>query len=287
MKSHTKIFSQHLKDGALLQEGAREFQEHILDFYHQQGRSFAWRDTFDPYHILVSEIMLQQTQTERVKEKYAQFLELFPTIFDLAQASTRDVITAWQGLGYNRRALALQTTAQKIVTEHKGIVPVDPEILVTFKGIGPNTAGSISAFAYNTPTIFIETNIRAVYIQSFFPDKEAVHDKELLPLIEQTLSTENPRIWYYALMDYGVMLKKACKNPSRKSKHHTRQSKFEGSERQIRGMILRALTAHPALTFDLLCGLIDREPARIEKNLEALVTEGFIKIHGALYTLTD
>lgn len=263
----------------------QEFREKIYNYYREHKRDFVWRESFIPYHVVVSEIMLQQTQTDRVKGKFVQFVGALPTFESLAQASVRDVIALWSGLGYNRRALALHKIAQLVVTEHNGILPQSPEILCTLPGIGKNTAGSIAAFAFNMPTVFVETNIRAVYIHTFFPTRGDVKDIELLPLITKTLDHANPRDWYYALMDYGVMLKKNYKNPSRKSAHYTRQSKFEGSERQIRGMILRALTQHPALTFEGLCMLIEREPARIQRNLSDVCLEGFVVEHNGIFSL--
>ncbi len=254
-----------------------QFQFFIWQFYKEQGRPFAWRETKNPYHILVSEIMLQQTQTHRVAPKYELFISEFPDFQSLAQAGLRDLLSAWQGLGYNRRALALQKTAQKVMNEFGGQLPDDPEVLVTFSGIGPNTAGSICAFAFNKPVVFIETNIRTVFIHLFFKDRDEVHDKELLPLIEQTLDYENPREWYYALMDYGVFLKKQLPNPSRKSKHHTKQSKFEGSDRQIRGMILRLLTRHSHMPATQLADATKKESRRVNKILLDLEREGFIK----------
>jgi A/G-specific adenine glycosylase len=277
--------SEHLQDGQLAPEGIELFRKLIYDYYYVHGRRFAWRETTQPYHIVVSEVMLQQTQTDRVKEKFEQFIAALPTFQALAQAPVRDVITLWQGLGYNRRALALHKIAQKVMNEHNGLLPQLPEILTTFPGLGPNTAGSVCAFAFNLPTIFIETNIRAVYIHCFFQQKTDIKDKELIPLINQTLDRNNPRSWYYALMDYGVMLKKKFKNPSRKSAHYSVQSKFEGSERQIRGMILRALSINLVLSFDELCLQIPREPERIRRNLDALCMEGFIKVNTDCYLL--
>ncbi len=276
---------EYLQNGQLAPEGIELFRKLIYDYYYVHGRRFAWRETTQPYHIVVSEVMLQQTQTDRVKEKFEQFITALPTFQALAQASVRDVITLWQGLGYNRRALALHKIAQKVMDEHNGLLPSSPEILATFPGLGPNTAGSVCAFAFNLPTIFIETNIRAVYIHCFFQQKTDIKDKELIPFINQTLDRNNPRSWYYALMDYGVMLKKTFKNPSRKSAHYSVQSKFEGSERQIRGMILRALSIKPVLSFDELCLQIPREPERIRRNLDALCTEGFIKVNTTYYLL--
>lgn len=263
----------------------KKFINIIYDYYAFNKRSFEWRENITPYRIVVSEIMLQQTQTERVAYKFPQWLNYFPDFETLAQASTRDVIAAWSGLGYNRRALALHAAAQRVMQEFDGVLPDNPDVLETIKGIGPNTAGSICAFAFNKPTVFIETNIRAVYIHHFFPDEEKVHDKQLLPIIEATLDKQNPREWYYALMDYGVKLKKEHKNPSRKSKHHTVQSRFEGSERQIRGMILRALTEYGKLSFEELTNIIPREERRIEKNLSDLMSEGFIKNINDYYLL--
>jgi len=263
----------------------QQFINIVYDHYAQHKRQFSWREDITPYRVVVSEIMLQQTQTDRVKYKFEQWLSLFPDFQTLAAATTRDVILAWSGLGYNRRALALHALAQRVVTEFGGKLPDDPKILVTFKGIGPNTAGSICAFAFNKPTVFIETNIRAVFIHHFFASEEKVHDKKLLPLIEAAVDKANPRDWYYALMDYGVKLKKERKNPSRKSQHHTVQSRFEGSERQIRGMILRALGQFGKLSFDDLIATIPREIKRIEKNLSDLIAEGFVKFQDHNYFL--
>jgi len=256
----------------------RTFQDCIWQFYQAHGRSFEWRHVQDPYQIVVSEIMLQQTQTHRVAQKFSAFIKAFPTFDTLAQASLQEVLFYWQGLGYNRRGLYLQHIAKKIIDEYNGQLPNDPAILVNFPGIGPATASSICAFAFNRPTVFIETNIRTVYIYFFFASThDKVADKQLIPIIEQTVDTTNPREWYYALMDYGVFLKKSAINPSRKSAHHAKQSKFEGSDRQIRGMILRyVLQSTSPLTLTTLCTLIDRDADRIEKISQQLCAEGFI-----------
>lgn len=261
------------------------FKKLILAYYQEHKRSFAWRHATDPYHIVVSEVMLQQTQTHRVEKKYEQFLTSFPNFQELAQAPLRDVLSAWQGLGYNRRGLALQKIAQTVAADHAGKLPDDPEILVTFPGIGPATAASICAFAFNRPTVFIETNIRAVFLHFFFQGRVEVSDKELMPLVAETVDTKNPRDWYYALMDYGVMLKKKMPNPSRRSAHHTRQSIFEGSERQVRGLIIKALTQHQKLSLHQLTGLLEKEPARVEKNVHALCTEGLVKKQGRNFSI--
>ncbi|MBI2775419.1 A/G-specific adenine glycosylase [Candidatus Dependentiae bacterium] len=261
------------------------FQKTIWDYFNEQGRSFSWRQTKNPYHIVVSEVMLQQTQTFRVAPKYEQFILAFPDFQTLATTPFSEVLRFWKGLGYNRRALNLQKLALEVMHKFGGILPNNPEIVDEFPGIGPATASSICAFAFNEPTVFIETNIRAVYIHFFFQGRDNVHDNEIRPLVDLTLDKENPRLWYYALMDYGVMLKKTYPNPSRKSAHHTTQSKFEGSDRQIRGMILQALLESPKLSFDQLASILDRESSRIEKILYELCKEKLIENNSNLFSL--
>lgn len=231
-----------LKKEAITPKLLNAFKEVIWKFYLQNKRPFPWRETVEPYCIVVSEIMLQQTQTSRVVEKYLNFIKRFPTFQSLANASFSEVLKFWVGLGYNRRAQSLHLIAQRVVNEFNGTLPECPNVLETFKGLGPATASSIVAFAFNKPTVFIETNVRAVFLHTFFKNKEAIHDKQVMPLIALTVDESNPREWYYALMDYGVFLKKTYKNPSKKSKHHTVQQAFKGSNRQIRGAILRLLT---------------------------------------------
>ena len=255
---------------------APAFRTIIYDYYVQNKRSFAWRDVGDPYYVVVSEIMLQQTQTFRVEEKFEQFVKTLPTFDALAQTPFAVVLSLWKGLGYNRRALYLQQIAQKIVGNYGGLVPTDPTILQELPGIGPATARSIVTFAFDKPEVFVETNIRAVFLHHFFPKESQVHDKKLLPLVQKTLDKQNPRQWYYALMDYGVMLKKQHKNPARRSKHHTIQTRFEGSDRQIRGKILEFLLKYGVLSSDDLCGLIKCDYDRLSKIAQQLVAEKMI-----------
>ncbi len=258
------------------------FQSNIWQFYQEHGRSFAWRHIDDPYHVVISEIMLQQTQTDRVIPKYEAFIAAFPTIFDLSCASLSSVLTAWQGLGYNRRGKYLHLLAQKVVQEYDGKIPTDPEVLATLPGIGKATAGSICAFAYNMPTLFIETNIRAVFIHTFFSSQTEVHDAAIQPLLAATLDAKNPRDWYYALMDYGVFLKKQHKNPSKKSAHYARQSTFEGSDRQIRGAIIRILTKQGIIAENELPALLGKPPERVLRIIGDLVDEQMISRHNGL-----
>jgi A/G-specific adenine glycosylase len=254
------------------------FQQLIYAFYKEHGRSFAWRVHHDPYRVLVSEIMLQQTQTYRVEPKFEHFITTFNSFAELANADMRDLFCVWQGLGYNRRAKALHAIAQQVMQNYDGILPASVELLQALPGIGHATASSICAFAFDMPTIFIETNIRAVFIHTFFSDTpEAISDKALLPLIQQTLDCTQPRQWYYALMDYGVHLKKEHKNPARRSAHYTKQSRFEGSDRQIRGAIIRQLANNGAVSRHALVVVINDDAPRVERIIDQLIAEGMIQ----------
>ncbi len=219
------------------------FQTFVLRFYTKHGRhELPWRQTDDPYKILVSELMLQQTQVARVIPKYLNFIAAFPNISSLAKASLSEVLSLWQGLGYNRRAKYLLQLAHLLSKSNKKQPFPTTEIkLQQLPGIGPYTASAIMSFAYNQPTTVIETNIRTVFLHHFFAHKTKITDKQLITIIEQCIPKTNPKEWYWALMDYGSYLKKILPNPSRKSKHHTKQSKFKGSLRQVRGEIIRLL----------------------------------------------
>ncbi len=236
-----------------------QFQQKIYDFYEKNKRDFIWRKDITPYKILVSEIMLQQTQTARVIHKFEQWMHVFPDMESLACASTHQVLSVWQGLGYNRRGLSLHAIAKKIMNEFDGQVPNDPHILQTFSGIGPNTAGSICAFAFNLPVVFIETNIRTIFLHEFFYGQNNISDKQLLVIIDTMLDRNNPREWYYALMDYGVFLKKEYQANNKSSKHYLKQSKFVGSKRQVRGAIIRILIKIGQTTQDELFELAQLE----------------------------
>lgn len=253
-----------------------EFRKKVWEFYKKNRREFPWRETFDPYKILISEVMLQQTQTSRVTAKYEEFLKKFKNFEDLAKATTEEVLRAWSGLGYNRRALYLKKIAE-LVSKEKSEFPLDPKVLVSFPGIGPNTAGSIYVFTTNKPYVFIETNIRRVFIHEFFKDSSKISDKQLLELVNKTLDTKNPREWYYALMDYGAYLAKTEINPNRKSKHYSKQSKFEGSLRQVRGKILKILLEKKMVVIKELEKQFENEE-HFQEAMKQLQKEGFTKI---------
>ena len=233
----------------------RAFIEFVAKKGRELYRDLPWRRTYDPYAIWISEVMLQQTQVSRVDGRWQRWLERFPTVDALASAAPSDVLEEWQGLGYNRRALSVHRAAQAI-SEAGGVFPQDPKELVKLPGIGPATAAGIRAFAFNLHGVYLETNVRTVFLHELYPQAEGVPDSELVPLVELTCpasvedaadaaATElTPRSWYYALLDYGAYLKKTIPNPSRRSKSHVKQSRFEGSHRQKRAELLRVLLAH-------------------------------------------
>jgi A/G-specific adenine glycosylase len=264
-----EAFLKHLARYGWGPSAVRKFQDLVYQNYMYNGRTLPWRKSCDPYHVLVSEIMLQQTQVDRVISKYVEFISVFPCFDALAAASMQDILKVWQGMGYNRRALYLKRIADTVVDSCNGTLPRSPEELVKLPGIGKATAASIAAFAFNQPVIFIETNIRSVFIHYFFNDRSNIPDDELLPYLEKTLDRTNPRKWYNALMDLGTRLKAKHGNPSRRSKHYQVQSRFEGSRRQLRGKIIKALTRKQRLS---RCALASRTGIPVDQ-LQEIITE--------------
>lgn len=267
----------------------KNFQKVVWGYYHDHARSMPWRDNHDPYWVVVSEVMLQQTQVSRVLPKFEAWVKRFPDWQSLAAAPLGDALHEWQGLGYNRRGRWLHQLAQVVVGEYRGKLPEGPAELVKLPGIGPNTAGSIAAFAFNAPVVFIETNIRRVFIHHFFEDEEGITDTQLLPLIKESLNPENPREWYYALMDYGAYLAKQVPNPNRRSKHYVRQSTFEGSNRQLRAQILRYILEHKvASRNDIKKAFAKTESAKIDSVLRQYIQENLLTLtEKNQYTLVD
>ena len=254
----------------------RLFRRRLMHFYASFGRDLPWRRTTDPYRILVSEFMLQQTQVGRVLVKYQGFLARFPDVGTLAGATSREVLGAWQGLGYNRRALALHATARRIVREFDGNIPLEPDVLDSFPGIGAATAGAVVVFSTNRPVVFIETNIRRVYIHLFFSGVTSVHDREIEPILAKTLMRDRPRDFYYAVMDYGSLLR-GPGNPNTRSAAYSRQGPFHGSDRQVRGEILRRLLPTGDIAPAMLSDLGDARPGQLERVLGGLERDGFIE----------
>jgi A/G-specific adenine glycosylase len=284
------------------------FQETVWQYYREAGRhDLPWRQpeadgSFSAYKIFVSELMLQQTQVNRVVPKYEQFLGSFPTVEALAHASLAAVLTAWSGLGYNRRAKFLHQAAKTVSDTLGGVFPDNLEGLVNLPGIGKNTAGAILAYAFNQPVVFVETNIRTVYFHHFFDSRapyqmvqgrgvvtdgavyRLVHDGEVAELAEETLDRSNPREWYWALMDYGAYLKSSGMKLNTLSKHYSKQSKFQGSKRQIRGQVIRLLTAQDRAAEQLHAAIPDE---RLDQVLIDLLAEGLVTKTAHRYHLSD
>lgn len=259
-----------------MKAGIKALKRKVYNYYRESGRKeLPWRKEPTPYRVYISEIMLQQTQVDRVIPLFNRFVAALPDFSALAKVDQPDLLSLWQGLGYNRRALFLKRAAEIICSEYGGELPQIREQLQSLPGIGEATSGSIMVYAFNAPEVYIETNIRTVYIHEFFADKKDIPDSDLLPLIEASLVDEEPFQWYSALMDYGTMLKKQIPNPSRKSKHHIKQSKFEGSDRQIRGAILRALLDESSMSLDLVSSKVDADSKRLKPIIAKLVDEGF------------
>ena len=231
-----------------LQNKSNEFQKTVWRWYRQNAPVLPWRKTKNPYHIFLSEVMLQQTQIPRVLIKYPQFLKLFPTIKALAKAPLRRVLSVWHGMGYNRRGLYLLQSAQQIMQKHNGIIPKDVSALDALPGIGPYCARAIACFAYGTCEPFIETNIRRVIIHEFFPRKNKVTDMEICNVLQKIQPSKHKREWYWALMDYGREALKGVPNANQKSKHYKKQSRFEGSPRYVRAKIISYLLENKKAT---------------------------------------
>lgn len=275
------------------------FRERVLTHGCELYRDLPWRHSRDPYEVWISEVMLQQTQVSRVDGRWQRWLERFPSVDALASAQAAEVLEEWQGLGYNRRALAVWHAAQQ-VSEAGGKMPHEVSDLVALPGIGPATAAGIRAFALNLPGVYLETNVRTVFLHELYPEAQGVPDKELVPLVatccppDDSNPDDDPRTWYFALLDYGAWLKRTVENPSRRSKGHTRQKRFEGSHRQKRAMVVRALLAH-RLDEDGVPAQIVVEQVNAEEQaagregvsvadvtaiLEELAKEGFCTLNG-------
>lgn len=250
----------------------QEFRKVVRSHWKKYGRhDLPWRKTRDPYKIMVSEVMLQQTQVPRVLEKYREFVKRFPTAHTLAKAPLSDVLKVWSGLGYNRRGKYLHDAAKEIVKKYKGIIPKDVAALRALPGMGPYTASAVRVFAFDLPDILIETNIRTVYIHHFFADKKSVRDIDLIPIATKAAETMDPREWHWALMDYGAYLKKKGVRNNEKSAHYVKQSKFKGSLREVRGAILKEIHAGRQLQ------KLPFERSRVEMALKSLQKDGLVR----------
>lgn len=214
-----------------------KFQQTVFHFYQEHKRNLPWRKTADPYNILVSEFMLQQTQVSRVIKYYNKWIKKWPTIQKLAAEKYKNVLRAWVGLGYNRRAMYLHNTANIIVDEFNGDVLSAVKHYERLPGIGLYTSKAIRIFADNEDIATVDTNIRRIFINEFNLD-ESISEKALFKIAQQSLPKGKSREWHNALMDYGALYLTSRKTGI---KPKTTQSSFQGSDRQIRGQIIRKL----------------------------------------------
>ncbi len=275
------------------------FLQKVVEQGHALYRDLPWRRTQDPYAIWISEVMLQQTQVVRVDGRWQRWIERFPTVDALAAASSADVLEEWQGMGYNRRALALLHAAQA-VSASGGLFPKGERELRALPGIGPATAAGIRAFSFNLHAVYLETNVRTVFLHELFPEEEDVSDRDIIPLVDATCPPDggneltDPRSWYYALLDYGAYLKKILPNPSRRSRGYTKQSRFEGSNRQKRAAVVRVLLSRrEGISVEELAAELSRSELAagrealfaddVEKLLDQLAKEGFCERERGLW----
>lgn len=261
-----------------------DFLEQVWGRGRQLYRTMPWREDTRPYYVLVSELMLQQTQVERVVPKFQAFIAALPNEKVLAAASLADVLKLWNGLGYNRRAKFLHEAAKKIMQDLNGKFPQTKEELISLPGVGINTAGAILTYAFNQLAPFIETNVRTVFFHHFFADKESVDDKEVMILLEEMIDREHPREFYWALMDYGAYLKKNGAGKIQRSKHYKKQSVLKGSVREVRGQIIRILAGGDTVVEVLRVELPADE--RFDPALSRLIKDGLVQQNGSTLHLT-
>jgi A/G-specific adenine glycosylase len=261
-----------------------DFKELLWQKARELYRPMPWREDTRPYYVLVSELMLQQTQVDRVIPKFEAFITRFPDVQSLAAASLSDVLVLWNGLGYNRRAKYLHDAAKKIMTDFNGVFPETKEKLLSLPGVGPGTAGALLAYAFNVPEVFIETNVRSVYFHHFFSDGDKVSDEELKKCVEETLDREHPREFYWALMDYGTWLKKNKLGKVTQSTHYKKQSALKGSVREVRGRII-TLLGNGDVQVNALREQFD-DDGRYDKALDGLLHDGLIMRTSGRFHLT-
>jgi A/G-specific adenine glycosylase len=270
-------------------------REALLAWYGPRRAAYPWRGGADPYAVLVSEVMLQQTQATRVAPTYLAFLRRFPSVRALARASRADVLRAWDGLGYNRRALALWEAAGAVVRDHGGVVPSDPEALRRLPGVGPYTAAAVAAVAFGVPVAAVDTNVRRVVARVHVGrEPDELTPRSIRRLAGTWLDRRDPGSWNQALMDLGrevcrprprcgaCPLAAVCRWPAegaavRGPAGGRRAEPFEGSSRQVRGAVVRALRRHPSLTLGSLAREVGGPRERVERAVRQLAGEGLVR----------
>ncbi|MFW9851901.1 MAG: Fe-S cluster assembly protein HesB [Candidatus Thorarchaeota archaeon] len=258
-----------------------DFQNKVFEWWSSNKREFPWRETTNPYYIMVSEIMLQQTQTSRVTNKFLEFIKKYPTPEVLVKAKKSDLLSTWSGLGYNRRALWLQEAAKQII-ENKSF-PQTVKELQELKGVGKYTARSILIFAFNSDLATVDTNIRRILIAEGFASEET-NERELFEIAEKMVPKGKARDWANALMDYGAMKLTASKTGI---KPISKQGKFTGSDRQYRGKILKILVNKKKITLDKLQDEIDLHEKKLDEILQKMIKEGLVANKGKQYFIDE
>ncbi|WP_129626207.1 A/G-specific adenine glycosylase [Candidatus Oscillochloris fontis] len=283
----------------------------LLAWFAQHARDLPWRRSRDPYPILVAEVMLQQTQVDRVLPKYHAFLAAFPNVAALASAPTAEVIRSWAGLGYNRRAVNLQRAVQVVQTQYGGEFPQSVEALRGLPGVGPYTAGAIACFAFEQDVVFMDTNIRRVLRRALVgPDSNdpPPHDRALLDLSAALLPNGQGWAWNQALMELGALIcsattpacgrcpiQRVCcaaaatgspslPRPLRRVAEGKREA-YHGSRRWLRGRIIDALRQHPHLSLSHLGPLLKPDyraddEAWLRDLVQGLVRDGLVQVDG-------
>jgi A/G-specific adenine glycosylase len=262
-------------------------------WYAPRRGAYPWRETRDPYAIWVSEVMLQQTQASRVVPAYRDFLARYPTVRSLAAASRRDVVRAWDGLGYNRRAVWLSEGARAIVREHEGRVPRDAATLRTLPGVGPYTAAAVASMAFGEPVAVVDTNVRRVVARVHLGvDGSRVPTGRVWELALEWLDRDDPVTWNQAVMDLGrevcrprprcdvCPLARVCRfrtSGSVAGRAPSAKDRFEGSSRQVRGAVVRTLRSHESLSLARLAAETGFEAARVDAAVVALATDGLVE----------
>lgn len=286
------------------------FRRGVLSWYATHRRDLPWRRTTDPWHILVSELMLQQTQVDRVRERYAAFFRRWSTVSAFASASLAEVLGFWTGLGYNRRAKHLRSAANVVVTVHGGKVPMVSADLLSLPGVGPYTAAAVLAFAGNIDTVVCDTNVRRVVLRYFFGGEHAAAlppPRELDAVMGRLLPRGRSREWHSALMDIGALvctgrlpdcahcpLRRGCRSASARAEGRSvlrrlvrPQSAFEGSRRQVRGTVVRLLAAagRKGLSAERLSAALP--DADVPTVVDDLIAEGLVETSNGAFRLPE
>lgn len=263
-----------------------EFHTYIFSWWETHKRDLPWRHTRDPYHILVSEVMLQQTQVSRVLPKYDEFFRAFPDVFALSHASPAKLLTIWKGLGYNRRALYLKRAAEAVVREYNGIFPIEESQLVKLPGLGRYTARALMVFAFEKDVAMVDTNIRQIITHFFYND---VSQKE--KIIEDMADTLVPLgkswQWHQALMDYGSLELTKMKRPDKPRKASV---PFKDSNRYFRGKIvdrLREGQVLESLLIEEFSKQYKKQPSFIREIIQKLIKDELVGQTGNLIHLPE